>query len=215
MKKTLIIMAVMLLLIPTLHANKGLNVRLGFLSPSATKIGIFPGISYGFNIDNIVDMGIGGDFFYRNERQTRTISVSETPGGTEVEQKQVGSDLTTYYVPLMAAVRIGVPVDLPVIPYGGVGLGWGLLWEKVFIAEDTTVEPPNEKIDEVNFYNGFNWSVQLGAKYPLSENASFYGETFYNGGKMKKDIERGAEGITWDEINMSGLGLRLGIEVRI
>jgi hypothetical protein len=115
----------------------------------------------------------------------------------------------------MATVRIGVPADLPVIPYGGLGLGWGLLWEKVFIAEDTSVEPPNEKIDEINFYNGFNWTIQLGARYPLSPNASFYGETFYNGGKMKKDIEKGAEGITWDEIDMSGLGLRLGIEVRI
>jgi hypothetical protein len=215
MKKIIITLIALMFLLPCLFASTGMNVRFGFLAPSATKTGIFPGFSYGFNIDNLIDMGLGADFFYRNERETRTISVAETPGGTEVITKQVGSDLTTYYLPLMASVRIGVPVDLPVIPYAGGSVGWGLLWENVFIAADDTEDPPIVQIDDNNFFSGFNWGLQLGTKYLLSPNAGVYGEFFYNGGKMKKDIEKGIEGITWDEINMSGVGLRLGLEVRL
>lgn len=216
MKKFLLFLFISSLTMSCLFADRGMNIRLGFLSPSATKTGIFPGFSYGFNIDNIIDMGLGFDYYYSSDREVREISVEDTANnGAEVVTKQASSDFTTYYVPLLATVRVGVPIDLPVIPYGGVGLGWGLLWEDVFIAEDTTEDPPNERIDEVNFYNGFNWALQLGAKYLLTPNASFYGEAFYNGGRMKKNIERGAEGITWDEINMSGFGLRIGIEVSI
>jgi len=188
---------------------------LGFLAPSGAKTGIFPGLTFGYNIDNIVDMGIGFDYYYSNDREVRTISVSETPGGSTIVTKSIGSDITTYYVPLMAILRVGVQTELPVIPYGGVGLGWGFLWEKVYIAADDTADPPNEQIDEVNFYNGFNWNVQLGAKYPLTSNVSVYGEGFYNGGLMKKNIQRDALGITWDEIKMSGIGLRAGLELRI
>ncbi len=221
MKKTVLVLCVIIILTPCLFANRGMNVRFGFLTPSATKTGIFPGFSYGFNIDNIIDMGVGFDYFYRNERDYRDIVVTETETGTTVELVDIGSDLTTYYIPLMASIRVGIPVDLPIIPYGGAALGWGLLWEDVFIA-GSELENGNDRddvsydsIDEVNFYNGFNWGLQLGAKYPLSPNASFYGEAFFNGGRMKKNIERGAEGITWDEINMSGAGLRLGIEVSL
>ena len=202
-------------MIPSLFANQSMNVRLGFLAPSGAKTGIFPGLSIGYNIDNIVDMGIGFDYFYSNDREVRTISVSETSGGSTIVTKSVGSDITTYYIPLMVGLRVGVQTDLPVIPYGGVGLGWGFLWEKVYIAADDAEEPPIEQIDETNFYNGFNWTLQLGAKYPLSTNVSLYGEGFYNGGLMKKNIQRDALGITWEEIKMSGFGLRAGLELRI
>ncbi|MBW6515944.1 MAG: outer membrane beta-barrel protein [Candidatus Cloacimonetes bacterium] len=215
MKRSLLILALSIFLIPALFASQSLNVRLGFLAPSGAKTGIFPGLSLGYNVDNIVEMGLGLDYYYSNDREMKTINVPAETDRLDVEPRIVGSDLTTYYLPLMATLKVGIPADLPVIPYGGVGLGWGLLWEKVFVAAGDEDESPSEAIDEVNFYNGFNWMIQLGAKYPLSTNINVYGEGFYNGGVMKKNIQKDALGITWDEVKMSGIGLRAGLEIRL
>lgn len=215
MKKIAVALIMVLLVTPCLFADKELSIRFGFLSPSATKTSFYPGLTYGINIDDIVSMGLGVDYYYSSERETRTVSLGVTPGGTDITTMQLGSEITTHYLPLMAFVKVGVPVDLPIIPYAGVGMGWGLLWEKVFIAADDTEDPPIGKIDENNLFSGFNWALQLGSKYALSPNTGVYGEFFYNGGKMKKSIRKDAFGITWDEINMSGVGLRIGIEIRM
>lgn len=218
--KKLIFLMLVLLLTVSLSANKGINIRAGFLSPSGAKTGFMPGISYGLNVDDVVELAVGFDFFYRSYEETKTVSATDRETGTTVEVIEAGSELKTGYIPVMATLKVGVPVELPVLPYAGVGLGWAILWEDIFLPageyhgeNDELVEV--DKVEELDFYNGFNWILNLGAKYRLSPNVHIYGETFYNFGKMKKDIETGETGRTWDEVDMSGLGLRLGIEMAL
>jgi outer membrane protein W len=213
MKKFVLVAFCVVLLVPALLANNGLNVRVGFLSPSASKTSFFPGISYGINIDNVVELATGFDYFYNNSKETEKIGQYDSDSGNLIDTIEMGSDITTIYVPIMGTLKVGIPLDAPVIPYAGIGLGWGILWEDVFIAADP--DGDFDGIDKVSFYHGFNWATQIGVKYPLAPRASVYGEAFYNGGKMKSDIKKDAYSITWDEINMSGMGLRLGIELRM
>lgn len=215
MKKTYLFFVLALCFTTSLFAGNAMNVRVGFLAPSATDTGFFPGFSYGVNVDNVVEIGLGFDYFYKNFQDKRYVEFDTTKAGNYIDKAQVTSDITTYYIPLMGTIRVSVPLDIVVVPYGGIGFGWGLLWEDIFIASDETPGSEHNRITDVNFYHGYNWTIQLGGKLPLSRNASLYGETFYNGAKMKKDVKRGSTGITWSELDMSGAGLRLGVELKL
>lgn len=216
MKKGYIIIAAILMITVGLMGDTAINIRGGVLFPSGSETGFMPGLSYGVNVDNVVELSAGFDFFYRTYEDTETVDLSETGTGSTLESVQASTDFKTFYVPIMATIKVAVPVELPVTPYGGVGLGWGLLYEDIFIAGGKTEDGKEyDPVDEKDLYNGFNWALQLGAKYELSPNVHLYGETFYNFGKMKKDVEKTKFGRTWDEVDMSGLGLRLGIEMRL
>ncbi|MCB5230837.1 MAG: outer membrane beta-barrel protein [Candidatus Cloacimonas sp.] len=215
MKRLPLIFALVLFFTTSLFAANAMNVRVGFLAPSGADTGVFPGLSYGVNVDNVVEVGFGFDYFYKNFQEKRYVEFDTSSAGNNIDHARVNSDITTYYIPVMGTIRVSLPMELDVVPYIGTGLGWGLLWEDIFIAEDLTPNNEHNKIDEVNFYNGINWTLQFGVKYALSQNASIYGETFYNGGKMKKNVRRDSSGITWSELNMSGAGLRIGVELRL
>ncbi len=213
--KKLIFLMLALVLTVSIFANKGINIRAGFLAPSDAKTGFMPGMSYGINVDDIVELAVGFDFFYRSYTDTKEVSVYDRETGTQVSEIKTGTELKTGYIPVMATLKVGVPVELPVLPYAGVGLGWALLWEDIFLPAGEDNGNEYEKVEELDFYNGFNWILNLGAKYQLSSNVHLYGESFYNFGKMKKDFDEDEAGRTWDQVDMSGLGLRLGIEMAL
>lgn len=93
--------------------------------------------------------------------------------------------------------------------YAGGGFGFGLLWEDVYVAADQN----HLAVNETKFFSGFNWNLRCGARYPLSRHTAIMGELFYNNGRMKRDITVTPIGITWHEINMDGIGFRIGLEV--
>jgi hypothetical protein len=68
-------------------------------------------------------------------------------------------------------------------------------------------------VNETKFFSGFNWNLHAGVRYLLSRHTAIFGELFYDDGRMKRDILVTSIGITWREINMNGIGLRIGLEI--
>jgi outer membrane protein W len=184
------------------------GLRAGFLAPADAKTGFMFGAYEGWTIDNAVQLHLAGDFYMKNYSKVKNIGYQTDVANNPVTTRQKTSDISTYYLPLTFNLRVGIPAQSAITPYVGAGLGWGLLWEDVYVAADTE----HKKVDTVKFYNGFNANLAAGARLPLGERSTLTGEVFYNIGAMKRNIEETDTGITWDEISMNGIGLRLGVE---
>jgi opacity protein-like surface antigen len=206
MKKTFLVLLIASLAGGIWAGEKEFSFRIGFLNPDATETGFNGGFTYGSKIDDMVSIFSSVDYFYNNETSTKKYNTDE---GTNinVDLVKLSSDIDVFYVPLMVNARINFPIDKSYKPYASGGIGWGLLWEKVFVAE---TEDTN-KIDNVDFYHGLNWNISAGMSFNLGKKSSFFGEAYWNGGKMKSNREESDFGRSWNEVNMSGFGLRAGI----
>jgi len=211
MKKAVLTMLVFLFVIGLAAVES--KIRFGFLSPKDAETGFMGGITYGNRIDNAVALDMSADFYINSYEKKRSIYSGSTEGDNTFTTVKKTAEMNTTYVPLQGNLTINLPVQSSLKPYFTAGIGWGLLWEDVyraaFVGEDGTTVP---QYDEVKFYNGFNWGLAGGVSYKLGNRSNIFGELFYNGGKMKRDFEQTAYGITWDEIDMGGIGLRVGVE---
>ena len=189
------------------------KLRFGFLAPKDAKTSFIGGFTYGSRIDEAVGLETSADFFYKSYTEKRKVASGTTPGGTDFITVQKSTDINLIYVPLMANLNVYLPIRSAVNPYVSGGIGWGLLWEDVFIAayenDDNETVPA---YDNVKFYNGFTWNIAAGVSYKLGSKSNVFGEVFYHGSKMKRDFDQTEYGITWDEVDMSGIGMRLGVE---
>lgn len=224
MKKILFISFILSVCFSLAAQEKFMNIHFGFMAPKDAKTGFIGGLVYGLAVDDVVQAGIGLDYYYKSFSENRTVNVMGTQNGdrqglTPTPKKSL-SEVKINYLPLLANINVSIPAeDLPVIPRFAFGLGWGLLWENIYAVVEADSEEDRENndpettlIDKTNFFHGFNWKISLGAKYPLGTRSFFNSEIVYNGGVMKSSIKKDKTGITWDEVDMSGLGLRLGIE---
>jgi outer membrane protein W len=91
----------------------------------------------------------------------------------------------------MGNLRVKFPYTEKLSPYVGAGLGWAMAWEDVFIAADSTTE----KIDDVNFFNGFGANANIGVLLPLGSKSDVYFETFYNWSNCKRNKKETDAGI--------------------
>jgi len=184
--------------------------RFGFLAPKDVYTGTIAGYCYGSTFDNTVTLFTSGDLFYRNYTKQKKIGYYEIANsGTHVATYLKTADISTYYIPLFLNGQVNIPMQDKFRIYCGGGFGFGLLWEDVFVAAD----PEHMAVDETKFFSGFNWNLRSGVRYPLSRHTALIGELFYNSGRMRRDILETPVGITWHEINMDGIGLRVGLEV--
>ncbi len=211
-KKTLLLIFIIAIFINLSAVSKTMNLRAGFLVPNDAKTGFIGGLCYGTKFDESISLYFSSDYFYKNYSKIKKIGFHTSSGGNNVSEMQKSADITNYYLPMMGNLQVNFPLRNEVKLYGSVGLGYGLLWEKVFVAANQ--EEDTGKIDDVKFYSGFNWNISAGVKTELGRNSSIYGETFYNGGVMKRNLKADDYGVTWDQIDMSGIGMRIGVELR-
>ena len=91
----------------------------------------------------------------------------------------------------------------PFMIRGSAGLGYQFLWNK----EENYLEDKKD----TRFYHGFAYQVSAGAGIEMSSSAILFAEAFYHGGKVKRNKTDTAGLPTWSEVDMSGVGIRIGI----
>jgi hypothetical protein len=206
--KKIIVLSFCLFLFTILGANSLNMFRVGFLAPKDTSTGTILGYCFGSNYDNTVLVYGSGDLFYRRYSKGKKISYADN-AGNPAQTVLKTTDISTYYIPLQINGQVYIPTNDNLKLYFGGGIGLGLLWEDVFVAADSY----HNTINETKYFDGLNWSLCGGVRYPLSRHTALIGELFYNAGKMKRNMQVTPIGITWDEINMNGIGMRIGLEV--
>jgi opacity protein-like surface antigen len=180
------------------------QIRFGTLNPKDAKSGVILGVRTGRDFDNMVLVGFSADLFWKSYTEESTIADSVTPGGVIYSTVQTSVDYKTLILPLMFTADVRIPVEnAPIKPYIGGGIGYQLLFNK----EDNF----DLGISDSRFYHGFGYQLQVGAEYRMSPNAGFYLEAFYNGCKAKRSSSSTTGLPTFEEVDISGIGFRVGV----
>jgi hypothetical protein len=203
MKKIIIFVAFIAFISSVLNASLAFDI--GFYTPSNSKTSVIWGLETFRVIDERVFLNFMGSFFYKEYHEYRVIA----PGDPLIQSLEINKTdyrFSTYYIPLMAGVKIHVAEFEDLRPFVGGGLGYGIAWQKVFRdLEETT----GQKYSDTRFYGGFTWQLNLGAAYRLGSASEVYAKFFYNGADYKRNTGRHE----WDRLDMSGIGASLGLRM--
>ena len=185
------------------------KISLGLYSPPEIESGLNIGYGYYRYIDEMVSAGIGMDAFWTNYMKASSVETEETGLGQEIITQQVEIDMTSYLLPVMGTVRVILPFELGAFsPYTNVSLGWNILFnnETNYVTGEQTFR----------FFNGFGWGLGAGASLDLGEKSSIGIETYYRSAKMKANVDETDLGLPiYDELDMTGLGLQIGLFMNI
>ena len=185
------------------------KISLGLYSPPEIESGLNIGYGYYRYIDEMVSAGIGMDAFWTNYMKASSVETEETGLGQEIITQQVEIDMTSYLLPVMGTVRVILPFELGAFsPYTNVSLGWNILFnnETNYVTGEQTFR----------FFNGFGWGLGAGASLDLGEKSSIGIETYYRSAKMKANVDETELGLPiYDELDMTGLGLQIGLFMNI
>jgi len=186
------------------------KISFGLYSPPEIESGLSIGYGYYRYIDDMVSAGVGMDAFWTNYIKVSSVGIADTTGlGQAITTKQVEIDMTSYLLPLMGTVRVMLPFELGAFsPYTNVSLGWNILFnnETNYVTGEQTFR----------FFNGFGWGLGAGASLGLGEKSSIGIEAYYRSAKMKANVDETELGLPiYDELDMTGLGLQIGLFMNI
>jgi len=181
------------------------KISVGLYSSPEVESGLNIGYGYYRYIDEMVSLGIGMDMFWTNYLKESTVNLDSTGVGQTISTKEVEIDMTSYLLPLLGTAKITFPFELGTTkPYTNINLGWNILFNK-----ETNYVTGDQKY---RFFNGLGWGVALGSSLTLGEKSSIGIETFYRSAKLKANVDETELGLPiYDEIDMSGIGLQLGL----
>jgi len=181
--------------------------RFGTLNPRDTKAGFILGVRTGRDFDQRVLVGFSADLFWKKYTEESSVYDTFTVGGVHYTERQRSVDYTTLILPLMVTIDVQIPVqNSPIKPYFGGGIGYQLLFNKENNYQDN--------VSDSRFYSGFGFQLEVGAEYQMSPSTGLTMEAFYNGCKAKRGGGTTQGLPTWEEVDISGMGFRLGLVLR-
>ena len=213
MKHIIVLISILFTLLSAQVFDRGPTIQhkisFGLYSPPEIESGLTIGYGYYRYIDDMVSAGVGIDAFWTNYMKVSSVETEETGLGQEIITQQVEIDMTSYLLPLMGTVRVILPFELGAFsPYTNVSLGWNILFnnETNYVTGEQTFR----------FFNGFGWGLGTGVSLGLGEKSSIGIETYYRSAKMKANVDETELGLPiYDELDMTGLGLQIGLFMNI
>lgn len=179
------------------------QLHAGFLDPTDNFGTSFDGgVRIGPMVDPHIQLGVGLDWWHRSTSETANLGSLPLPGGSANAQIEL-SRSTADLVPLLGFVQVSGDEDMPVVPYGGAGIGYE--WLIVHAERADT----GDTFDQT--FGGFGWQAWVGAGIPLSGHARVNGEVFYNGSEPRADVILDDGTPATAKVNMNGVGMRFGI----
>jgi hypothetical protein len=185
------------------------QVHVGFFDPNeGFSSGFIGGVRMGPQVDPHVQIGLAMDWWHNSQSSTMNFGSYDLPVGTGSEQillSRSSSDL----LPILGFVQVSGDENMPVIPYGGFGVGY----EMLFVSSDDYV---NQSESFSQTFGGFGWQVWGGAGIPLDGRTRINGEVFYNACEVGSDVDVYITSLdrtatVRDVVNMNGVGMRFGI----
>ncbi|HDQ00362.1 MAG TPA: hypothetical protein ENN22_14440 [bacterium] len=188
------------------QAYSATTLKVGYYNPKGAKAGFLFGGNYSWVVDESVDIGIAVDYFRKNYTEETTIAESVSPGGTVENEIRTEAEFTTNILPIYGILNVKFPAGRYLDYYLSGGLGYAML----FSTEQTFGEGGSK---QNRFYSGFKWLASAGFMYQVGSRSSFLAEVFYDGTKVSRDKKNEAGAPVRYEVNLSGLGFRVGIRM--
>ena len=171
--------------------------------------GFHGGFRVGPQLSPSVQVGVSMDWWHRSDDEVLDLGTVKAPGGTASE-KLILSESTATLFPFLMFVQVSGNENMPVIPYGGFGVGY----EWLFLAAHDYAT--HESFDQT--FGGFGWQGWVGVGFPLDWRTRLSAEVFFNACEVDSEVdvyldEYGPVTVR-DIIEMNGVGVRLGVNCR-
>ncbi len=208
MKKIIFIFLILFSLSEVVFAKTPFTeFKVGYLDPRDTKAGYIFGINVGRMIDESLSWSFELNYFQKNYKKITDVAVSQN-GLNRYSTKELRVELTSRIVPLFLKLNYehSVRPGSPLYARASGGVGWEFVWNK-----ENNYDTNQFKN---RFFNGFGWQLSGGLGFEISSSANLFIDAFYNESKVKRNKKTNSLGYpTWEELDISGLGVRLGISI--
>ncbi|NQS98449.1 MAG: hypothetical protein HQ591_08350 [candidate division Zixibacteria bacterium] len=201
----LIVVVMFLFSAGAVYAQNSLSyIQIGSFNPKAADSGLIIGFGTAKMVDERVELGISLDIFTKQRTDEERISWEDPVTNVVIDTVITNFESTIYMFPIMAYACVNFPVEFPITPYVSGSIGYTLLWNSY----DNYVSGAGE----TNYYGGFGYRFAVGGMYPLGSKSAFIAELFYNSSKPSHSEETAIGLPTRTEVDMSGLGICLGLK---
>lgn len=184
------------------------EVKVGRMDPESSRAGNLFGITIGRTIDESLSYGVELNYFQKNFKDEVSVLVSED-GGIKVVEKIRNFEQTTHILPILVKLNYEHPLGFrksPVYLRASAGLGWEFVWNK----ENNYVD----NIHKTRFFNGVGWQLSTGLGLAISSSGNAFIDLFYNDSRVKRNKVKNEVGLpTWEELNVSGFGIKVGVSL--
>jgi opacity protein-like surface antigen len=177
----------------------------GFDPTNQPGNGLYVNGAIGSTLADQIDFGVQLSWYHRSTDGEQFVREGDLPDGTHVTTVVNTQSIDTDLVPVMATLRVRIPVSPQLQPYVGGGIGWEWL----------TVDGTDENgFDFSNDYDGFGAQLYGGLNLNVSRGTGLYGEAVWNASTPKAEFFDPAIGQTVrEEVDMDGLAIHGGLRL--
>ncbi|MBN1406305.1 MAG: hypothetical protein JW956_00865 [Calditrichaceae bacterium] len=186
--------------------GKYTEFKVGLLGPKDAATGFFGGLTFGRSVDQNLGIALEIDVYkksYDKEEKIDTtgLDIPHLPTTDVMQTFEQNAWLFPIFFQFQYLGEITPVFHMKVTA----GLGYEFLY--------TSYNDYENKREDSFFFHGFAWHIDAGVSYPLSRASDFFGEILYHGGTPSKD-KKDRNGFPMrTEVDMSGLGFRVGLRV--
>ncbi len=181
-----------------------LELHAGYFNPRGAESGLILGGCYGYSFDEMIDMSLGISYFHRGYTKQSKIA-TEVDNGIVINTVEKRLEYSTTLLP----ISLNLNVHLPSYSMLSWFFGGSVSYQFLFNTENNY----EEQIKEKRKYRALGWILRGGAELMMGSRSSLFLEAFYNICKAKRNEEKVAGLPVWEEVNVSGLGLRAGVRL--
>lgn len=211
MKRSILLLVMILLTFSIYGQRKSSTIKLGNFSPSATESGFVIGYEGGKYIDRNFDIGWSIDWFHKNYvDQTLVNEFNNYYGFFESELNEVRAKTNLHSIPVLFNMRAKLPMSPRVAAYitGGVGVEALLIFYRDY-------RYPDE--DEFDGAFDFNWRLGMGLAFQIGRRSDLVAELVYHSSSPSWSYELddplvGRKRVFERVFDMSGLMARVGFK---
>jgi len=187
---------------------KVLEIQGGSFNPKgARKAGLIFGANYGLCVDQRIDLTLGLSVYRKSFTEKTAVDSSKTGAGSLPVTYVTPLEYSTTIIPITASVTAHIPFQPPIGFYVGGSLAYELLFDKYTNYATNQTDNPR--------FSGFGWMARAGIEYALGSRSSIIAEGFYNSCNVKADRKK-IEGVpSWQEVDLSGFGFKVGVRVEL
>ena len=229
MKKYVLAALLSLIITHVLHAQKvliNLNdsprpksvfaINAGYLNPKGTEAGMMIGGVLSTAIDEAVNIGFGFDIFHKTYSEHSEVAGENNDKGLTTSIDTLLVEYSRTVIPLMLALNIKIPAiklyenrNLFFGYFVHAGIGYEFL-----ISKERNYDP-DINTNQTRKFGGLGWQGAAGIFYDVGSRSTVTATVLYNSSEVSRDITESKKGLPITErVNLSGLGLRLGVMMK-
>jgi len=183
-----------------------IEFKFGTMRPEDTEQGNLLGFSTGRRLDDRLYWGFEFNHFKSSFQKETTVAEFDS-GGINFRDKQLELDFTTRIVSIFLQISYELRLDKksPIYLRASGGGGLELIWnnENNFL----------NNVERTRFFNAFGWQLTGGIGIRISKSGIIFFDGLYNSAVATKKLEPQNGLPTFREIDISGVGFRVGVNV--